>query len=43
MASITIKLDEAEKQRLAEIAKEQDLSMSQVIRRLIKEYITNFN
>ena len=40
MASITIKLDENEKTKLAEAAKSQDLSMSQIIRRLIKDYIS---
>lgn len=39
MASITIRLDEQEKEKLAAIAREQDLSMSQVIRRLIKDFI----
>lgn len=41
MASITIKLDESEKAKLVEAAKQQDLSMSQIIRRLIKEYIAD--
>ena len=40
MASITIKLDENEKAKLAEAAKKLDLSMSQIIRRLIKDYLT---
>ena len=39
MASITIRLDEQEKEKLAAVAREQDLSMSQVIRRLIKDFI----
>ena len=39
MASITIKLDENEKTKLAEEAKKLDLSMSQIIRRLIKDYL----
>ena len=42
MASITIKLDEQEKEQLAIIAKEQDFSMSQIIRRLIKDYIKDY-
>ena len=40
MASITIKLDENEKAKLVEAAKKLDLSMSQIIRRLIKDYLS---
>lgn len=43
MISITIRIDEEEKQQIAAIAKKQDLSMSQAIRRAIREYITEYN
>lgn len=39
MASITIRLDEKEKEALAVIARQNDLSLSQVVRRAIKEYL----
>ena len=39
MASISIRLSEEEKERLQKIAKEQDLTLSQLIRRAIKEFL----
>ena len=39
MASITIRLDEKEKESLAIIARQNDLSLSQVVRRAIKEFL----
>ena len=43
MASITIRINEDEKKILAEAAKKDDLSMSQVIRRAIREYIAKYS
>ena len=43
MVSITIRINEEEKQQIAAIAKAQDLSMSQAIRRAIREYIAEYN
>ena len=40
MASLTIRLDEKEKEALVQFAEEQDLSVSQVVRRAIKEYLS---
>ena len=40
MTSITIRIDEDEKKQLMETARAEDLSMSQVIRRAIREYLT---
>ena len=37
--TITIRIDEKEKENLQKIAEEQDLTLSQVVRRAIKEYI----
>lgn len=37
--TITIRIDENEKDLLLKIAEEQDLTLSQVVRRAIKEYI----
>lgn len=39
MTSITIRLEEEEKQKLIEYAKQQDLTMSQVIRKFIKNIV----
>ena len=39
MAILTLKIDEIEKQLLQEYAEEHDLTVSQIIRRLIKEFL----
>ena len=39
MTTITIRLEESEKQAIAEYAETNDLSMSQVVRRALKEYL----
>ena len=39
MTTITIRLEEVEKQAIAQYAHENDLSMSQVIRRAVKEFL----
>ena len=39
MERITIRLDEIEKELLQEYAEENDTTISQVIRRLIKEFL----
>ena len=39
MVKISIRLDEIEKELLQECAEEQDTTISQIIRRLIKEYL----
>lgn len=39
MVKISIRLDEVEKELLQEIAEDQDMTISQIIRRLIKEYL----
>ena len=39
MASITIRISEEEKQKLADAAAANDLSLSQVVRRAIKEFL----
>lgn len=39
LTSITIKIDDVEKQLLQEYAEDNDLTISQVIRRLIKELL----
>jgi len=39
MASITIRLDEKEKEILIAMAQKNDLSLSQVVRRAIKEFL----
>lgn len=44
MTTITIRLEESEKQAIAQYANENDLSMSQVVRRAIKMLLnTNSN
>ena len=39
MEKISIRLDEVEKELLQEYAEEQGVTISQIIRRLIKEYL----
>ena len=39
MAILTLRIDEIEKQLLQEYAEEHDLTVSQIIRRLIKELL----
>ena len=39
--TITVRIDENEKEALQKIAEEQDLTLSQVVRRAIKEFIKN--
>ena len=39
MAILTLKIDEIEKQLLQEYAEEKDLTVSQILRRLIKEFL----
>lgn len=39
MTTIGIRVDESEKQALVDYAKAHDLSISQLIRRLIKEFL----
>jgi predicted transcriptional regulator len=39
LSRITIRLDEIEKELLQEYAEEQDTTISQIIRRLIKEFL----
>lgn len=39
MTTITIRLEESEKQAIAKYAEANDLSMSQVVRRALKEYL----
>lgn len=39
MSSVTIKLDDDLKRRLAEYAEEKDLTMSQVVRRALKWFL----
>lgn len=39
MERITIRLDEIEKELLQEYAEDQDMTISQIIRRLIKEFL----
>ena len=39
MTTITIRLEEVEKQAIAQYANENDLSMSQVVRRAVKEFL----
>jgi predicted transcriptional regulator len=41
LATISIRIEETEKEALQEFAKENDLSVSQVVRRAIKEFIAN--
>lgn len=39
--TITVRIDETEKEALQKIAEGQDLTLSQVVRRAIKEFIKN--
>lgn len=39
MTTITIRIEETEKEALQEFAKEHDLSVSQVVRRAIKDFL----
>ena len=39
MSVITVRLDDIEKQLLQQYAEDEDLSVSQIIRRLIKEFL----
>lgn len=39
MATISIRIEETEKEALQEFAKEHDLSVSQVVRKAIKEFL----
>lgn len=39
MATITIRIDEIEKELLQEYAEERDMTISQIIRRLIKKFL----
>ena len=41
MAVLTIRIDEAEKEKLAQLAKEEDLTVSQLVRRAIKEFLAS--
>ena len=41
MAVLTIRIDENEKEKLTQIAKEEDLTISQLVRRAIKEFLAN--
>lgn len=43
MTNIGIRLEESEKQAIMEYAKENDLSISQVVRRAIKEFLMKEN
>lgn len=38
-SKITIRIDEDDKEMLKEIAEQKDIPMSQIIRKLIKDYI----
>lgn len=42
MATLTIRIEEELKQVAQEIANEEDLSLSQVVRKALKEYIKNY-
>ena len=39
LTTITIKIDDIEKQLLQEYAEDHDLTVSQILRRLIKEFL----
>ena len=41
MTTLTIRLSEEEKQRLIEYAEELDQSMSQLVRKALKEYLSS--
>lgn len=41
MTTLTIRLSEEEKQKLIEYSEELDLSMSQLVRKALKEYLSS--
>ena len=41
MTTISVRMSEEEKEKLEQFAKEEDLTMSQIIRRALKEYMLN--
>ena len=41
MTTISIRIEEAEKEIIQNLAKQQDLSVSQIVRRAIKDYFVN--
>lgn len=41
MTSITIRISEEEKEKLSQIAEEDDRTLSYVIRQIIKQYLEN--
>lgn len=41
MSKMSIRISQEDKELLAQYAQENDLTMSQVIRRMIKEFLTN--
>lgn len=41
MTTISIRIEENEKEILQNLAKQQDLSVSQIVRRAIKDYFVN--
>lgn len=41
MTTLTIRLSEEEKQKLIEYAEKLDLSMSQLVRKALKEYLSS--
>ncbi len=43
MVSISVKMEEAEKEVLQKYAKENDLSVSQVVRKALREFIQKEN
>lgn len=43
MVSISVKMEEAEKEALQKYAKENDLSVSQVVRKALREFIQKEN
>ena len=41
MTTISVRIDQSEKKKLEEYAKKEDLTMSQIIRKALKEYLKN--
>lgn len=41
MTSITIRISEEEKEKLSQIAEEDDRTLSYIIRQIIKQYLEN--
>lgn len=39
MTTLSVRISDEEKEKLEQFAKEQDLSMSQIIRKALKEYL----